>query len=552
MLLQKSRHGGQAFVGSAKIIAGWTLVSRITGLARDILLNAAFGQTWIQDAFNYGFLIPNLFRRLFGEGALSAVFVPNFTEALHRDGEEAAWQLLGKVLARMVAGLTALTFVLEALLLAIWCSRPERAMHQLILSMTAIMLPFMISICIVALFSSILNCLGHFGGPAAMSIVLNVCMIAGIVWLAPLTGADPQIRVYGVALSVLAAGVVQLALIWPMLRGAGVRTPLIWGQRDATMRAMGSAFVPVILGQGVLLLSSFLDTQICTFLSRGPSAPPQFQLFGMVFEYPLRAGALSAVTNAQRLYQFPLGVLAISLATAALPTLSMYAAQHNIGGLRTALGRGLRLAVFEGLPCGMILVVLAEPIIRLLFEHGHYTAEHTQRAAAVLRWYGLGVWAFCLQHVVLRGYYSLKDTRTPMWIGGGLVILNSAASFALIWHPQVRERAFGISTSLTAILNVLISLWLLRPKLGGLIGGRRLAVSFARTLAATALAAIAALILHRLLEGWKPETGRIFNRLVDVFVPIGAAALVYLAVAASLGMEEVRWLLRGSRSGLSG
>jgi putative peptidoglycan lipid II flippase len=347
---------------------------------------------------------------------------------------------------------------------------------------------------------------------------------------------------------VLIAGFVQLALIWPMLRGAGAQMPLAWSRRDAAVRAMRSAFIPVVLGQGVLLLSSFLDTQICTFLSRGPAAPPQFQFLGASIDYPLRAGALSAVTNAQRLYQFPLGVLAISLATAALPTLSRYAAQRDLGGLRQALGRSLRLAVFEGLPCGMILVVLAEPIIRLLFEHGHYTAEHTARAAAVLRWYGFGVWAFCLQHVILRGYYSIKDTRTPMWIGLWLVTLNVGISFAMIWHPAIRERAFGISTSLTAALNVGIGLWLLRRKLGGLIGGRRLTASFLRSLAATAVAAGVTVVVHRMMQGWNPGLGRIADRAIDVFVPMGAAALIYLAVAAILPMEEVHWLLRRSRA----
>ncbi len=532
----------RSFFASAKLIAAWTLVSRVTGLARDILLNAAFGQTWIQDAFNYGFQIPNLFRRLFGEGALSAVFVPTFTETLERHGRPAAWALLGKVLARVVVVLTALTLVLEAAIVAIWWGEPPGQL-ELILSTTAIMLPFMISICVVALFSSILNCLGRFGGPAAMPIVLNVCTIVAIAWIAPAIGGSPESQVKIVAISVLVTGAVQVLVMRPMLRRAGVELPLAWGAQDDALTTMRRAFVPVLLGQGVLLLSSFLDTQICTILSRPPEAPASFEVLGRSIDYPLEAGALSAVTNAQRLYQFPLGVLAISLATAALPTLSLYATQGNMAGLRDALNRALRLAIFEGLPCGMILVVLAEPIIRLLFQYGAYTPEATERAAAVLRWYGLGVWAFCTQHVVLRGFYSLKDTRTPMWVGVWLVTLNTVISFALIWQPAVRERAFGIATSATAMLNVGISLLLLRRRVGGRIGGRTLAASLIRTLIATLAAAVVAYLLHRWSAPWTVASSRLAERCTHVFLPLGGAALAYLATAFALRMDEIRWLL---------
>lgn len=544
-----------SFVRSAKLIAIWTLASRVTGLTRDILLNAQFGQGWVQDAFNFGFTVPNLFRRLFGEGALSAVFVPQFSEVLNRDGRDAAWSLLGKVLARLTLVLVALTAAIEVGL-AVWLlAAPPSEQGSLQLLLTGLMLPFMVSICLVALFSSLLNCLGVFGAPAAMPIVLNLCMIAGIV-LSRRAAGGAERQVIWVALSVLAAGVVQLLLLWPALRRVGAQMPLSLARGDPSLQAMQAAMLPVLLGQGVLSLNTFIDGLICTSLSHGPGTATHFSLAGIALAYPLEAGALTAITNAQRLYQFPLGVLAISLATAALPTFSRLASAGDTVGLRAALGRALRLAVFEGLPCGVMLFVLAEPVVRLLFQYGQYTAEHTTRAAAVLRWYGLGVAAFSLQHVVLRGYYSLKDTHTPMWLGAGAMVFNVAVSATLIWHPAVREQAFGLSATISTCASVACGLWLLRRRMGGRVGARALAGSIARTLICTALAAGAAWWVGGLVggAGISVAAGESLNtaaagaipfatRALEVGAPLATAIAVYFAAALALRMEEPRWLL---------
>jgi len=527
-----------SFIHSARLIAVWTLASRVTGLVRDILLNAAFGQGWVQDAFNFGFQIPNLFRRLFGEGALSAVFVPTFSQVLQRDGAPAAWSLLGRVLARLTIVLLVIALPIEATLLACRLLRPLSEAGALQVLLTGVMLPFMVSICLVALFSSLLNCLGVFGAPAAMPIVLNLCMIAGILSSSRWLGDDPRRRVIGVAVSVLAAGLLQLLLLWPILRRAGVRMPWSLERGDDRLREMLAALIPVMLGQGVLALNSVIDSLICTTLSPGAAASGTISLFGAVIDCPLRPGALTAITNAQRLYQFPLGVLAISLATAALPAFSRFAAAGDVAGLRGALGRALRLALFEGLPCGVMLFVLAEPIVRLLFQYGHYTADHSARAAAVLRWYGLGVAVFSLNQVVLRGFYSLKDTRTPMWIGIGAMLLNVSISLSLLWIPTVREQAFGISTTISTLVGVCVGLWLLRGRMGGRVGARALAASAARTLACTLAAAAAA----AWLAARSGATGTAAERAIAVGVPLGAAVAAFLIVARMLRMEELFWL----------
>lgn len=540
------------FLGSARTIAACTLLSRITGLARDIVLNRAFGQGWVQDAFNYGFLIPNLFRRLFGEGALSAVFIPTFTDVLDKEGRPAAWTLLGRVSGLVALLLTITTILLECAAMAIHWLAPGGEMRQLQLGLSAIMLPFMISICMLAILSSILNCIGHFTAPALVPIVLNVMNIFGVLVVGPRLGPALEQQVYGVAWSVLVASILQLIMLLPVLKAHGVVWRPTLKADDPHVRQMSRMFLPVVLGQGVLLFSVFLDAQICTFLTRGPTDPPTFTLLGASLDYPLREGALSAVNNAQRLYQFPLGVLAISLATAAFPLFSLYGSRQDYGGLRDALAQSLRVAVFEGLPCGVVLVLLAEPIIALLFQYGRFGPDAAARAAWVLKWYALGVPAYCCQQILIRGFYSLKDTLTPMWIGCGLVALNLGINVGLLWNPGIREAAFGIGTAVTALLHVLISVWLLRRRLHGRIGGRSILGALVRTTIASAVAAAAALVVLRWTSTFDlAAMAVLLRRAVPVFAPLGAAVVAYFATALLLRMPEVSWLLPRKRAATS-
>lgn len=532
------------YLGSARIIAFCTMISRVTGLVRDMTLNHVFGQNWVQDAFNYGFLVPNLFRRLFGEGALSAVFVPTFTEVLDQRGRPAAWLLLGRVAGLMALCLTVLTAVLMLVALVVWECAPGGPMRSLQIGLTMVMMPFMISVCLLALFSSILNCVQHFTIPALMPIVLNVMIVVGAVIVGPRFGQALEVQVYGVAVCVLLASVIQFAAIMPVLRRHGIRFRWSVGWTDPDVRRMARTFVPVLLGQGILLFNVFFDTQLCTLLTRGPEQAETFSIFGWSLAFPLTEGALSAVNNAQRLYQFPLGVLAISLATAALPLFSLYASRGDMAGLRSSFGQSVRLAVFEGLPSGIILIILAEPIISLLFEHGRYDHAATLRAASVLRWYGLGMAAFCCQHIVIRGFYSLKDTMTPMWISCYLVVLNVILNVTLLWHPAIREAAFGISTSITAFLNVAISIWLLRRRMQGRVGATAILRSLLQTCLASAVAGGTALVLYREVQQMDLQAlGTTGTRLVHVFGPLLLCMLAYTAVARLLRMEEFRWVL---------
>lgn len=554
---------GPSLFSSARLIALCTLVSRVTGLLRDMLMAYAFGLSWVQDAFNYGFLVPNLFRRLFGEGALTAVFVPTFTKTLETAGRPAAWRLLAQTLSVLVVALTGVTILIElAVCVAWWLSPegdPQRAGAQrLLLGLTAVMLPFMLFVCVLALFAAILNCVGRFVPGALASVVLNLTMIAGIAFFGPWWGGDLVRSVYGIAASVVLAGALQLVFILPFLRAEGVALGWEWAPRSPEVRRMIGLMGPVAVGQGLLLLSTWLDVQIAILLTHVHGGPERGTLLGLSFAYPLQEGAVSAVTAAQRLYQFPLGVLVISLATAALPSFSRLAARGDYAAWAGQVRETLRLAVFEGLLAACVMVTVATPIVRLLFEYGRFDEADTRRAAYVLACYGFGMWAFCAQHIVLRAFYSLGDVRTPLRVSAVLLPLNVAITLALVWLPGVREAAFAISSAVTSGLAVVAGLLILQRRTHAPL----LTAGAGRALAAMLAAAVAGGLAAWLLAPWVAPLpdGALFGgagadagaatalgRAAEAGVLILAGGGVYVGVSALLGLGEARLLLRRKR-----
>jgi putative peptidoglycan lipid II flippase len=539
----------RSVVSSAKLIAVCTLVSRITGLARDILLAQAFGLGWVQDAFSYAFQFPNLFRRLFGEGAMSPVFVPTFTKTLETEGHEAAWRLLARTLALMTVALVVLIVAVALIIAGIWFFLPvdpeKAASRELLLGLTAAMLPFMLTICVVALLSSILNCVGSFVPAALASVVLNIGMIVGIAWLAPaIYPQHPHRQVYIVALSVVVSGVFQIVFLLPALRKNRVVLGWQCEWREPTVKRMLQLLPPVALGQGVLAFGVFLDSQICAMLSHVQDTPATTSLLGLQFAYPLQEGALSAITYAQRLYQFPLGVLVVSLATAALPAFSRLATHQEWPEWTGEVRQSLRLAVFEGVLAGVVMILVPEALTRLLFERGRFTPEDTARTAYVVACYGFGLWAFCAQHIVLRAFYSLGEVRTPLMISVVLLPVNAALSLTLVWFPAIREAAFAISSSLTASASVIVGLVILQRRVGERVFDRTTLLALLRM---AVVGGVTAIVLALSGPHWARLTshvpGRFIARLCETggLLVIGTAA--FLAAAWALRLHEVSLLV---------
>lgn len=525
------------FFGAAKRIAGITLCSRVAGMVRDITLSRTFGVSGMTDAFYFAFMIPNLFRRLFGEGALSAAFVPVFSEAIEREGRRSAGTLLANVAALLGLGLCVVCVLVEVGLLIAHVSAPAAWAGRSVLSYAGIMMPFMVTICLLALGSAALNCVKHFAYPAAAPIILNVCIIAAAVCAVRFWEPNGQ-RPAVVAVGVTVAGVIQLAGVMWLLRAHGLPCVPRLRPIHPGVRKMLTMMGPMMIGLGALQLNTLVNKLIAWCFS-GPPGQQTIDLFGRTFDKPLTEGVVTWLYYGERLYQFPLGVLALALATAVFPLFSRHAARGDLKNLRRSVNRALRLAVFEGLPSGVGLILLAEPLTALLFASrgSLFTAEDARQTAHVVRFFGLGMWAFCAQQILLRAFYAQKDTATPLKVACGMIGLNVLLNLSLIWVPAVRHGAFGLATSTASSVSVLVLVWILRRRLKR-IGGRALAVSLLRVALATAAMGVAVWQV----KTWLPRWGMGGNLyIVGAGVIVGVAA--YLLACKALGAPEVGELL---------
>lgn len=552
---------GGNVVQSAKRIALITLASRVFGMIRDIALAAWLGNSMVQDRFTYGFVISNVFRRLFGEGALSAAFVPTLSEALAREGVEQGRRLYSAVATLLAVALAAITLIVEIGLLAVLVFGSDRMSFRLGVGLTASMFPFMPFICITALMASCLNVLGRFSWPAAMPIVMNIIQIACIWFVAPHLPGGKEHQVYALATAVVLSGVAQMMILGTQLRRLGYSWQFIWLPKHPGVRRMLVMMAPAMIGLGVLQIAPVIDGQVILWLSAAGEQQTVFLPGGGV-PCPLDEGTQSSVAQAQRLYQFPLGVLAISLATAVFPALSRYAANQDFAAMRQEVSRSVRLAIFEGLPAGVGLMVLAVPITRLLFEHGRFTPSDTERTAWVLQFYAAGLWAYCAQHMLLRGFYAMQDTRTPLKISLLTVGSNIVLNLILVWTP-LRAGTFGLTTAVTSAGSVLLLALLLRRKLAGRLDLRAILRSVAKTAAATSVMATAAWLTLYFGRDWWGDwvrTGHAGGLLVrsthflvcllDVLVPMMLGGAAFLAAAFALRSSELKELigLRHARS----
>jgi len=460
--------------------------------------------------------------------------VPVFTHTAERAGDDPARRLFANAFGLLAAGLTAILIAVEAGLYVWWRLWPGDADRQLLLGLLAVMMPFMVTVCLLALGSAALNCRRHFAYPAAAPILLNIFVIAAAWWVSPAAAATLPGRLYVVGGSVTAAGLVQLALLLWLLRRFGLPAapslrPLQPGIRDVLRR-----WAPMLVGLGFLQVAELAES-VVAWVFRATEGQTTIRLLGRELAMPLEAGVLVRLDAARYLYQFPMGVLALSLGVAVFPLLSRYAARGNLAGVREAFDRAIRLALMEGLAAGTGLLVLAEPIMLLIYRHKAFTAADAHAAADLLRMYALGMWAYCAYPTVVRVFYSLGDTVTPLKVSCALVVPHLAMVGLGVWLPHVGPRAFGLATSVTFSADVLLLVLLLRRKIGP-FGGRGVLLSAGRSLAGCAAMAGAVLLLRWLLAGSASWL------LVAVCVPAGAG--VFAAVALALRCPELGELLR--------
>ncbi len=520
------------FEKHARTVTLLTIVSRATGLARDAALSRVFGVTALMDAFWFAFMIPNLFRRLFGEGALSASFLPVYAQ-LERDDPKVARQLATLVVSLLFLVLGGVVVVGEA---ALWflLARVDHANDAIRLTM--IMLPYAPLVCAVAILGAILQVRGRFGPTAAAPVVLNLFIVAAATGYGAVyardngeTGGRSHNTI--VACTVILAGLVQV--IWSTL---ALRGSAWWsgsmsrcrGARPALKRVLAQAW-PMFLGLGVLQINVFMDDLIASYPTTvGPT------IFGVPF--PLKTGALTSINAAQRLYEFPLGVFGIAVATAIFPALSRV--NHNATQFADILRRGLRLVMFIGLPASVGLILVREPLTAVVFQGAAFTAEDTQRVAFVLMGYAPAIWAYSMTHTLTRAFSARGDSMTPVNVAVAMVALNFALTCCLIWTP-LREAGLAWSTATCAIVQVVILLRLTRRYAAHVVD-RSVVASWLRTAAVTALMAASVCMIAYFM----PDRDLTWSRaLVELLILVGAGGLVVVAGSLVMRMQELRWAM---------
>lgn len=534
----------------AKLIGAITLLSRLLGLGREMVAAAFFGAGPIWSAFTVAFTIPNLFRKLFGEGALSAAFIPMYArmvgsgsrkEARSAENGEATPPAEDALFAAasvnlLVYMLTAITLVGELVLAGIWLfadlGRPD---YELAVVLTAIMLPYVVLICGAAFLGGILNVHERFAAPAAASVLLNLCLIAAIAASAVVFDLDTDegraAATIWLGVAVVISGVLQVLMLWPSLRRVGFRFRLSVPALTPATKRMLLVSLPVVLSAGVLQISVLLDRGIAFFLAEAEAeeGAGYFQFLGWQVAYPMAEGAAARLSWAQYLYQFPLGVFAIALATAIFPKLSRDAAHHEgrNDDFRDGLRGGIEAALFIGLPASAGLVLVAEPAVRVMFERGRFTPVDTHWTALSTAIYSAAIWAFSLQQIINRAYYALHDTVTPLVWAGINLALNLAIELPLIWTP-LGEAGMAAGTLASFSVQSIAMLWLLSRRVEG-IGLRRSVAPIAKMVIATVLMAAACLLL-RLVPGWPAGTGLRDSALQLAAVMVVGAAIYFGAV----------------------
>jgi putative peptidoglycan lipid II flippase len=537
------------FVKHARTLSILTILSRAAGLARDMCLAAAFGTGVSITAFFVAFRLPNLFRAIFGEGALTAAFLPVYTK-LVEDGDEAgARRLANLAVTVLVVVLAALTALGEVVILVLaWMAHRDPQFgdprFNLTLGLSAVMLPFVISVCLVALLQGMLNVRGHFAAPALAPIVLNLMMIgAAGAALALWGGAEdvPPAAVFILAGSVLAAGVVEVLIQVPPLRRRGLSWRPVWDLASPHLRQIAVLMLPMVIGLGIVQFNVYMDSMVAMFFSPHPSPVDphklveSFEVLGRTIVYPLKANANSVMYYGQRLYQLPLGVFVVALGTAIFPALSRHAARQDGRGLAETLNHGLRVATAIALPCTAGLVIVAVPLVRLLFERGRFQPADTPDVALMTAAYGLGLVAYSVQHLVVRAFFARQETSTPAKTAVGAAAANFILNVTFIWFMGIQGLA--ISTVLCAAGQSVLLIWLLRRRIGRLGLRRYVSLLWRSSLATAAMSAAAWGAMRAVdLAGLAEESKIHAAALLASAVVVGGA--VYVAAARLLKMDE--------------
>jgi putative peptidoglycan lipid II flippase len=508
---------------AAGVIGLAVMCSRVLGLAREQVCAALFGGGGAMDAFTAAFRIPNLLRDLFAEGALSTAFVTTFSKTIARSGDAAAWRLANKVgtLTLVVLGAICVAgMVFSSQLVSVMAPGFDPQKAALTAQLTRIMFPFIVMVSMAALVMGMLNAKNVFGMPAMASSFFNIGSIVGGVtlgaWIDP--GFGPRALI-GLAIGTLLGGALQFAVQLPPLLQLGYRyrPDFRWRDQgvDAILRLMGPSVIAASTTQfNVLVNSMFAST-----LGDGP-------IFWLAIAF--------------RLMQLPLGLFGVALGTVTLPLLSRLVVAGQMTGFRAELARAMRLMFLLTVPSSIGLMMLAEPIISVLYQHGKFDAYEAAQAGGALRFYAIGLAGYAALKVLVNAFYALDRRKTPMLVSFLAVALNLLFNWIFTFQLHWGHLGLAFSTGCVATCNFLVLYVLMYRQLSGLELPRMLIMLGKTTIAGAALAGVCAASTHWLLSDWAtqaflPKTGALLGTVT-------VAGLVFFGVGAALRIEEVNEL----------
>ena len=509
---------GTAVAGSAAVIGVATMTSRVLGLGRNLVFASLFGASSAMDAFFVAFRIPNLMRDLFAEGAMSAAFVPTFTRRLTTEGRAAAWRLGTQLINALIVitGVLVLAAIIFAEPLTRLFARDFAEVPgklELTVRLTRVMLPFLTLVAVAAACMGMLNSLRRFFIPALSPAMFNVSVILSGLLLAPLMPRAGFERIMAIACGVVLGGIGQIAIQYWMLHREGFRYRFTLDPTDRGLREVLRLMGPATIAGAALQVNLVVTTILAT--SQG-------------------TGAVSWLTYAFQVMYLPIGVLGVSIATAAIPVLSRHAALGELHQMRRTISHSLRLMLMLMVPATVGLVVLAVPIVRLLFERRAFTPADTQATALALACYAPGMVGYSVVRLAVPSFYALGTSLTPALVSAGTVGLNIVLNLVLVRVMGYQGLALG--NAIAALSNAALLLALLRRRLDGLEGAS-IADSFARITVAAAVMGVAVWQANLWMTALWPGTG-VWTQLLIVASDIGVGLAVLGAAARVLGLAE--------------
>ncbi|MFM8810077.1 MAG: murein biosynthesis integral membrane protein MurJ [Chthoniobacterales bacterium] len=509
---------------AAGVVALAVMLSRVLGLARELILAALFGAGRGMDAYITAYRAPNLLRDLFAEGALSVAFVTVFSKLDVEKGVSAAWELARKMATLVLVFMTAVTLlgiIFAGPLISVLAPGFDAEKSAFAVELTRIMFPFILLVSLAALAMGMLNSRNVFGVPALASSFYNVGSIFGGVTIAWLI--DPTFgprALIGMAIGTLIGGFLQMAVQLPSLKKVGFKFHFDFGWNDPQVKRVLLLMLPAVIAASAVQINVMVNSVFASYLGDG---------------------AVSWLSYAFRLMQLPLGIFGVAIATVTLPAVSKIAAGGDMAHFRETLGKALRLALFLTLPATVGLVLMSDEIIGLIYQRGKVQFADTLQTGAALKFYAAGLMAYACIKVLSPAFYALDRKWTPMTVSFVSIALNIFLNWQLTFRLGMGHRGLALSVGLSAIANFLLLYLFMRVAAGGMPTASLLN-SFVRMLVAAAGLAGACLAGRHFLAPWLMSSSLV-DRLWSLFSVIGAGVVVYFGLCALLRVEETKQAL---------